>query len=310
MKHAIVVVGSLNMDLVVHTVRHPKPGETVLGKEFQTFPGGKGANQAVAAARLDSRVFMVGCVGQDDFGDVLIETLEQDRVQTEFVYREEQERSGVALITVDNQGQNSIVVAPGANSCLSQSHLIQAEAAFTQAKVVVLQLEIPLEVVATAIELAAKHGAQVILNPAPAQALGMEILSAVDYLIPNESELDLLTNNVTGRRPSESAAHLKAMGVKNVVVTLGSQGVLVLNRTDPIYLAPHTVQVVDTTAAGDAFIGAFAVALAEGRLLIDCARLGNAAGALAVTRQGAQPSLPYRKDVERLLNRSSIIGKP
>lgn len=309
MKRNIVVVGSLNMDLVVHTERHPKPGETLLGTEFSTFPGGKGANQAVAAARLDSQVFMIGCVGQDAFGDVLIETLERDRVQTEFVYREEQVRSGVALITVDHHGQNTIVVAPGANNTLSQYHLNHSEAAFKEAKVVVLQLEIPLEVVTAAIELAAKHGAKVILNPAPAQTLGTEILSGVDYLIPNESELDLLTDNIAGRKPSESAAHLKALGVKNVVVTLGSQGVLVLDRTNPIHLAPHTVQVVDTTAAGDAFIGAFAVALVEDRLLMDCARFGNAAGALAVTRQGAQPSLPYRKDVERLLHGSSIISK-
>jgi ribokinase len=295
----IVVVGSINMDLVVRAPRHPQPGETILGTTFDTFPGGKGANQAVAAARLGGPVRMVGRVGSDSFGDLLLATLQRDGIDTTYVLRTDNVSSGVALITVSDSGQNNIVVVPGANGALSPEDIRAADSAFAGAAVVLLQLEIPLETVAEAIQAARRHGARVILNPAPARALGQELLSEIDYLIPNEHELLLLSQAQTVPLASQS---LKDAGVKCLIVTLGSEGVLVIAGTDPQPIRPHTVQVVDTTAAGDAFVGAFAVALTEGRPVIEAASWGNAAGALSVTKAGAQPSLPTRNQLENLLS--------
>lgn len=293
----IVVVGSLNMDLVVRSPRHPQPGETLLGTEFHTFPGGKGANQAVAAARLGGQVKMIGRVGADAFGDALIQTLSQDGVDTRHIARLQDAPTGVALITVDAAGQNTIVVVPGANGELSPPDLLAAESAFESASVVVMQLEIPLLTVAYAADLARRHGACVVLNPAPAQPLGTT-LKQVDVLIPNQPEAALLTGAASAR---DAAKRLRASGVRSVIVTLGEDGVLVVEGETETHLPPHRVSVVDTTAAGDAFVGAFAVALAEGRSTREAAAWGNAAGALAVTRAGAQPSLPTRAELEQFL---------
>jgi ribokinase len=293
----IVVVGSLNMDLVVRSPRHPQPGETLLGTEFHTFPGGKGANQAVAAARLGGQVKMIGRVGADAFGDALIQTLSQDGVYTRHIARLQDAPTGVALITVDAAGQNTIVVVPGANGELSPPDLLAAESAFETASVVVMQLEIPLLTVAYAADLARRHGACVVLNPAPAQPLGTT-LKQVDVLIPNQPEAALLTGAASAR---DAAKRLRASGVRSVIVTLGEEGVLVVEGETETHLPPHCVSVVDTTAAGDAFVGAFAVALAEGRSTREAAAWGNAAGALAVTRAGAQPSLPSRAELEQFL---------
>lgn len=293
----IVVVGSLNMDLVVRSPRHPQPGETLLGTEFHTFPGGKGANQAVAAARLGGQVKMIGRVGADAFGDALIQTLSQDGVDTRHIARLQDAPTGVALITVDAAGQNTIVVVPGANGELSPPDLLAAESAFETASVVVMQLEIPLLTVAYAADLARRRGACVVLNPAPAQPLGTT-LKQVDVLIPNQPEAALLTGAASAR---DAAKRLRASGVRSVIVTLGEDGVLVVEGETETHLPPHRVSVVDTTAAGDAFVGAFAVALAEGRSTREAAAWGNAAGALAVTRAGAQPSLPSRAELEQFL---------
>ena len=293
----IVVVGSLNMDLVVRSPRHPQPGETLLGSEFRTFPGGKGANQAVAAARLGGQVKLIGRVGADAFGKSLIQTLANDGVDTGQV-KQLGVATGVALITVDGAGQNTIVVVPGANGELSPPDLWSAASAFEGASVVVMQLEIPVLTVAYAADLAHRHGACVVLNPAPAQALEASLLKNVDYLVPNQPEAAFLTGQSS---PREAARRLRASGARSVVVTLGDQGVLIMDDEGEAQFEPHRVQVVDTTAAGDAFIGAFAVALAEGRLAREAAAWGNAAGALAVTRAGAQPSLPTRDELEKLL---------
>jgi ribokinase len=294
----IVVVGSLNMDLVVRAPRHPQPGETIMGGDFRTFPGGKGANQAVAAARLGAAVQMIGRVGADAFGDALLRTLAQDGVATRHVRRDQEAPTGVALITLNAAGQNSIVVAPGANARVTPQDVVAAEAAFAGAAVLLLQLECPLPAVAQAIEMAKQHGAQVVLNPAPAQPLDVALLAKVDYLLPNQNELALLTG-LDDIRPAVS--RLQASGVRRVVVTLGEDGVLVAEDDSEIHIPAHGVIVVDTTAAGDAFAGAFTVALLSGHSTRQAAAWGNAAGALAVTRAGAQPSLPRRGELEKFL---------
>jgi len=294
----IVVVGSLNMDLVVRAPRHPQPGETIMGGDFRTFPGGKGANQAVAAARLGAAVQMIGRVGADAFGDALLQTLAQDGVATRHVRRDQEAPTGVALITLNAAGQNAIVVAPGANAWVTPQDIVAAEAAFAGAAVLLLQLECPLPAVAQAIELAKQHGAQVVLNPAPAQPLDVALLAKVDYLLPNQNELALLTGR-DAIRPAVS--RLQAVGVRRIVVTLGEEGVLVAEDDSEIHIPAHGVTVVDTTAAGDAFAGAFAAALLEGHSTRQAAAWGNAAGALAVTRAGAQPSLPRRSELEKFL---------
>lgn len=296
---AILVVGSLNMDLVVRAARHPAPGETVLGEAFQTFPGGKGANQAVAAARLATTpVRMIGRVGADAFGEALVTGLAADGVATTWVQRDAAAPTGVALITLDQAGQNTIVVAPGANARLTPEDVEAAAAAFEGVAVVVVQLEIPLATVARAITLAHARGARVLLNPAPAQPLPAAMLAAVDDLLPNQTELAQLTGEADY---ATAARQLLGAGVGRVVVTLGGEGVCLFDGEGRSALAAHPVTVVDTTAAGDAFTGAYAAALAEGRPAREALAWGNAAGALAVTRAGAQPALPTRREVEALL---------
>lgn len=294
----IIVVGSLNMDLVIRAPRHPEPGETILGSDFKTFLGGKGANQAVAAARLGGSVKMIGQVGEDSFGDSLFEGVTAEGIETRHILREPREATGVALITVDNAGQNTIVVASGANAKLTPVDVSNAEEAFEGANVLLLQLESPLPAISKAIELAKRHEMKVVLNPAPAQMLQTKLLSQVDYLIPNQSELALLSG-VDGIDTGVSC--LRGLGVTNLIVTLGYQGVLVVEKNKETQIRSYDVEVVDTTAAGDAFVGAFAVALTEGKTTIEAAVFGNAAGALTVTRSGAQPSLPTRSELDQFL---------
>lgn len=297
----IVVVGSLNMDLVVRSPRHPLPGETLLGSDFNTFPGGKGANQAVAAARAGGIVNMVGRVGTDEFGGLLLQNLALAGVNSAHVLRDEEAASGVALITVADDGQNTIVVAPGANGRVSPADVQAAYPAFEEAAVLMLQLEVPLPAVQRAIDEARRRQVRVILNPSPAQALEPALLRKVDYLVPNRSEVALLT----GEEDVEAGARaLLEMGVGCVIVTLGDEGVVVWDDSGSTAIPAHAVKPVDTTAAGDAFAGAFAVALSHGRSTVEAARWGNAAGAVAVTRAGAQPSLPSRAEIEALLARA------
>jgi len=304
----ITVVGSLHMDLVVRTPRIPQPGETIIGGEFRTVPGGKGANQAVAAARLGGRVSMVGRVGSDAFSQSLLDGLAADGVDHAFVTQDPEAATGVAFIVVDDAGENSIVVASGANMRLSPADVDAAEAAIAAADLLLLQLEVPLAAVAEAARVAHAHGATVILNPAPARPLPHELLSLVDVFVPNESETALLTHLSVGDRAEiETAAMaLCKLGVDTVVLTLGERGALLVEEGEKELVPAFEVTPVDTTAAGDAFVGGFAVALAEGRSLTDAVRWGNAAGALATTRLGAQPSLPARRAVEALMDQGSI----
>ncbi len=294
----IVVVGSLNMDLVVRVAHHPQVGETILADDFHTFPGGKGANQAVAAARLGGQVQMVGRVGVDGYGDSLLQTLARDGVDTQRILRTPDAPTGIALIPVDARGQNIIIVVSGANARVTPADVLAAEEVIAGAGILLVQLETPLDAVTQATELAHKHGVRVVLNPAPAQPLAPSLLARIDYMIPNQSELALLTGLES---PRAAIRRLQGWGVERVILTLGEDGVLVVDGEKEMHLPAHRVNVVDTTAAGDAFVGAFAVALIEGRSLVDAAAWANSAGALAVTRAGAQPSLPTRGEVEKMI---------
>jgi ribokinase len=299
----VTVVGSLNMDLVIRAPRIPQPGETIIGGELHTVPGGKGANQAVAAARLGARVSMVGRVGRDAFAGPLLDNLTATGVDHTFVTGDAEAATGVALIVVDDAGQNSIVVASGANMRLSPADVEAAKAAISAAQVVLLQLESPLETVTRAAEIARAHGVTVILNPAPARPLPAALLSLVDVLVPNESETALLSGVPVGNQAEAeaAAAALRTSGVGTLILTLGERGAMLAREGEAALFPAFDVTPVDTTAAGDAFVGGLAVALAEGKALAEAVRWGNAAGALATTKLGAQPSLPTRQALETLL---------
>lgn len=310
MKPAIVVVGSLNMDFLVRVEHLPAPGETVLGREFRMIPGGKGANQACAAGKLarDPVVRMVGRVGYDLFADQLKASLAAAGVDVSAVAGTRAQPTGVALIAVEESGQNSIVVASGANHVFSASDVPGCRASFEGARWALLQLETPLPAVAAALALAREAGARTILDPAPAQPLALELLRSVDILTPNESEAFLLLGEPLRRvHPGEArelARRVLELGPAAVVLKLGDQGCLYRDPHCEIHSPGFRVQAVDTTAAGDTFNGALAVALTEGCELGVALRFANAAAALSVTRPGAQASIPARAEVEQLLARA------
>ncbi len=296
----IIVVGSLNTDLVVRTPRFPEPGETISGEDLQVIPGGKGANQAVAAARHGTQVSMLGRVGRDNFGDFLLNNLKQNHVDVQSVQRDDAS-TGTAIIVVDSNGQNSIVLSAGANGNVSSADVDNFS--FKNHKLLLLQLEIPIPTVLSAIRRAHESGLHIILNPAPATQLPEEIISNIDYLIPNETELSLLTNMDVNDIPSaeRAAKSLLERGVKNVIVTLGDRGALIVNNETSTQIDTYKVNVVDTTAAGDAFIGGFAYSRLQNKSLEESVRYGCACGALATTKFGAQPSLPTKEDVEKFI---------
>lgn len=299
LKYDVLVIGSLNADLVVHAPRFPGPGETISGGDLQIIPGGKGANQAVAAARQGASVAMLGRAGKDGFGSFLLDSLKSAQVDTTHVIADES-ATGTAIIIVDAGGQNSIVLSAGANGKVSARDI---DALKLEAKILLLQLEIPLETVLHAAKWGRQKGMTVILNPAPARELPEELLTHADYLLPNETELNLLTGvPVTDAASAERAAKvLLKRGVKNVIVTLGEKGALVVTGKQAIQVDAFKVEVVDTTAAGDAFIGGFASALLNHKPLEDAVRYGCACGGLAATKSGAQPSLPTKEEVEKFI---------
>ncbi len=296
----ILVVGSSNTDMVVQSARLPRPGETVLGGTFFMNPGGKGANQAVAVARLGGQVAFVAKVGNDIFGHQAVQLFEEEGIDTTHVFTDPSNPSGVALITVDSAGENCIVVASGANANLLPGDLSKTEQAIDDAQIVLMQLEVPMATVEHVSRIAQAKGKQVILNPAPAQTLSKELLSHLDLITPNETEAEIITGiTVTDRTSAEEAARrLSEMGPRDVIITLGSKGALVYSSGKSSLVPAFEIEAVDTTAAGDVFNGALCVALSEGHTLEEAARFACKASALSVSRVGAQASVPYRNELD------------
>jgi len=294
------------MDFVVTVPRLPQVGETVLGENFVMKPGGKGANQAVAASRLGAEVFLVSRVGADDVGKRLLENLERNRVSTRFVSVDEESHSGVAFILVDSEGRNMIAVAPGVDRRVSPGDVDKALKELDKVDVLLLQLEIPLETVFHAAKACNERGVKVILNPAPYARLPEQIFQHVYAVTPNEIEAEQMTGvdirDLNDCR--EAGLRLLEKGVSSVIITLGAKGAYVVSREFEGLVEGFKVPVVDTTGAGDAFNGALAVGLAEGLGLKEAVRLANAAAALKVTRLGAQEGLPFRKEVKKFINKN------
>jgi ribokinase len=300
----VAIVGSLNMDLVARAPRMPQPGETLAGHTFAQVPGGKGGNQAVAAARLGAQVAMVGCVGDDANGAQLRAGLEAERIDCTALETSANVPTGVALIIVDDGSQNAIVIIAGSNGEVTPATIARHEAVLAAAEVVVCQLETPPQTVEAALAAAQRLGKIVVLNPAPATGpLPSHWLPLVDYLIPNELEAATLTG-LPVRSPDEAAvaaAALRKAGARNVIITLGAQGVLAaLGDALPAHFAAPRVAAVDTTAAGDTFIGGFAAQLAQRTPVDDAIRFAQRAAAISVTRAGAQPSIPTRTEVDAI----------
>ena len=296
----IYVIGSINTDMIVKADTLPSPGQTVMGGDFLMTAGGKGGNQAVAAARHGAQVSMVANLGEDIFGDEAISRLQAEAIDCTHVGRDANQPSGVALISVDESGENHIVVAPGANSTLSEQQVEAAFASIPADSIVLLQLEIPLATVSHAIALANEKSCHVILDPAPAQALPEEILQGLYLLTPNETEAEILTGMAVHDPDSAipAAARLLQEGVQNVAITLGSGGVLLANDQGTESIAAPSVKALDTTAAGDCFNGSVAVGLASGSSLRDAMAFACRAASVSVTRMGAQDSMPYSHEID------------
>ncbi|HIW51850.1 MAG TPA: ribokinase [Candidatus Alistipes excrementipullorum] len=295
----IIVIGSSNTDLAIKTIRIPEPGETVMGGTFMMTAGGKGANQAVAVARLGGDVAFVTKVGDDMFGDESRARYVKEGLPEKFLLVEKGTPSGVALITVDARGENCIVVAPGANNALTCADVDAVRDEIAAADYLLLQLEIPMEVVEHAAEVAVANGTKVILNPAPAAELSKTLIESLYLITPNRTECQLLSGVAIANEADAGAAagKLMEMGVKNVIVTLGSKGSLVRTAEGCTVVEACRVESVDTTAAGDVFNGALCVALSEGKDLVEAARFASRASAISVTRMGAQSSVPYRAEL-------------
>ena len=295
----ICVIGSLNMDLVVNVDTMPKPGQTIIGSNFKEVPGGKGANQAVAMARLNGNVSMIGKVGEDGFGQTLINSLKNDKVDTTYI-QTAKGATGVALITVDKNAQNSIVVSPGANFEVKEDDIDNNIEAIKNSDIVVLQLETPLNTIKYALNKAKELNKYTILNPAPAVKLDDEIIKNVDLLTPNETELEILSGvSIETEEDIQKAAQIMIeKGVKELIVTLGSKGSLYINKEKSMFKKAYKVEAVDTTAAGDSYTGALAVALSQDKNIEDAMDFASKVGALSVLKEGAQSSLPTLEDVK------------
>ncbi|MDR2057472.1 MAG: ribokinase [Dysgonamonadaceae bacterium] len=295
----IVVIGSCNTDMVIKSDRLPIPGETVIGNTFMMNPGGKGANQAVAVARMGGNVTFISKTGNDLFGRQSVELYNRENIRTEYVFSDPDHPSGVALVAVDANGENSILVAPGANSALSVKDIEKARTAIETADLLLMQLEIPIETVEYAAEIASRRGVKVILNPAPAQFLSNALLQHVYIITPNRTEAEILSGiKVTNWESAQAAADcISEKGVDVVVITLGSQGALIKDGKQYHQVGAEKVQAVDTTAAGDTFCSTLCVGLAEGMSIVEAVKLACKASAITVTRMGAQTSIPYRREV-------------
>ena len=299
-RRQILVVGSSNTDMVIKAAHLPRPGETILGGTFFMNPGGKGANQAVAIARLGDPVTFICKTGSDIFGHQSQQLFEEEGINTSYVFSDSGNPSGVALITVDEKAENCIVVASGANANLLPSDLEKAEEAIERADLVLMQLEVPMETVCFVADIAWQKGKKVILNPAPAHPLPVDLLRHLYLITPNETEAEMITGvKITDESSAgEAARALSGMGVQHVIITLGSKGALIYSNGKAEMVPALKVEAVDTTAAGDVFNGALTVALSEGRSLKEAARFACKASAISVTRVGAQSSAPYRNEVD------------
>lgn len=302
----VLVIGSSNTDMVVKSSRLPGPGETVIGNTFLMNAGGKGANQAVAAARLGADVTFVTKVGNDVFGQRTAGIFADEKVNTQFVYTDPDHPSGVALIGVDSDGENLIMVAPGANHSLDEEDVNAALHTFTGEAIILMQLEIPMNTVAHVVFHANKQYHKVILNPAPAAALPKDILPGLFLITPNETEAGLLTGIDVNDEPSaiQAAEALHNLGIPNVIITLGKRGVCLSDGSSKTFLSPPPVKAIDTTAAGDCFNGALAAGLAMGMTLAEAAQFGCDAASISVTRMGAQASMPYLNEVKHIQNKN------
>ncbi|MBN2285160.1 MAG: ribokinase [Tissierellales bacterium] len=305
----ITVLGSLNMDLVIHTPTIPKMGQTIIGNNFMLSPGGKGANQAVAATRLGGQVTMIGAVGQDIFGKNLLNKLEHDNINIENIIRVEKAATGVASITVNAEGDNFIILDPGANFLLTVSDIMKLEGIIAQSKVLLVQLETPLEVVRKALQIAKKAGIITILDPAPApeQPLDDDLLRYVDIIKPNETECEIITGiKVQTIEDAKKAVYFfKEKHIKSIIITAGEKGVFYNDDDEVFYKPTKRVQAVDTTAAGDVFSGALAVSLSQGKSIEESISYCMAASLISVTRRGAQASIPYDDEVGQYLKENS-----
>jgi len=296
----IIVIGSSNTDMVVQTNHIPVPGETVLGGKFFMNPGGKGANQAVAVARLGGKVVFITKIGRDKFGAELLKNFKEEGINTEFASIHKTEPTGVALITLGEKAENSIVVSPGANNALKKKNINKALEEIKKADIILIQLEIPLKIVKQVISIGKEYGKKVILNPAPAQKLEDELYQDLYAIIPNETEAEIMTGvKVTDTESAKKAAMVfREKGVANVIITMGDKGAFVLSNDVSEIISSCKVEAVDTTAAGDTFSGAFVVGINNGMSLREAVEFANRSASLAVTKFGAQSSIPYLKDLE------------
>ena len=294
----ILVIGSLNMDLVTMSERHPKLGETIIGKSFFQIPGGKGGNQAVAVSKLGGDVTMFGCVGKDSYGDILIEELKKNDVNIDCV-KKVKKNTGIATIVVDENADNTIIVVPGANFEISTDDIDKNIELIKEADIVLLQLEIPIDVVEYILKKSKEYNKITILNPAPAEKLSVDIIKNVDYLVPNETELELLSGMPADSEEEVLVASKKLMdmGVKNLIVTMGKNGSIFVGEDKVVKVGIHKVKAVDPTAAGDSFIGGVIRMLAEGKKIEEAMEFGARVGAITVTKEGAQSSLPTWDEV-------------
>lgn len=296
----IVVIGSCNTDMVVKASRLPVPGETILGGTFYMNPGGKGANQAIAAARLGAEVTLISKIGYDLFGLQALEIYRSEKINTEYIFTDQKSPSGVALISVDSFGENSIIVAPGASRSLSTEDIDKARSKLEEADIILMQLEVPIETVEYAAAIARDCGKKVILNPAPVSVLSPSFLSSVYAILPNRIEAEMLSGIkvVDAGSARRAAEAIGKKGIENVVITLGKDGAYVKEHDEYTMIPAKDVETIDTTGAGDVFCGAFSVYLSEKHSLAESVRFANAAAALAVTRIGAQSAIPYKREIK------------
>ena len=312
MNQSIVVIGSSNIDLIAQVAHFPQPGETIGNARYSQAYGGKGANQAVAAARAGGNVTFIASVGNDTFGQTMLTNFAKEGINTDYITQSGEEPSGTAIILVNESGENCIAVAPGANGLLSSELIDQTRIAISGAEIILLQLEIPIETVTYVVELANRLGKKVMLNPAPAQKLSDDLLKHLHYLVLNETEAALLVGHpVDTKQQIEEAANELQKHVQTVIITLGAQGAYVATRqekqaTSAYMVSPYRVQPIDTTAAGDTFCGALATALSQRKKLNDAVAFANAAAALATTKLGAQPSAPTASAVNTLMKEQSF----